>query len=431
MRGYLGTSLHANAIYLILTHLTAAGSGFIFWVAVARLAPSSEVGIASAAIAAVMLVASISTLGIPYALVRFLPGAADNAGNLINFGIVACGSVAGLAAMVYLAGVHWWTPSLVLLRQDPAFVVSFILFSISVTLGPLLLFHIFAAYRRARYAFTAGVVEALVKIAAVGALAVLLGTLGVFAAWGLSHLIALLFAVSFLLPRVQSDYHPRLVLRNVPTNNIVRFSLTNIVSDLAWFTPGSGLVGWILPIVVVNLLGAEQNAHFYISWLTVAAINSVPVAAATSLFAEGSLQETRVYEYARQGLKFALLLLLPLIAIILLFGDKLLLVYGRTYSENAGGLLQILSLAALPLAFNVISLGIWKVQRNLKMILALGILIAGITFGLTYALADDLGLLSPGVAWLTSQCVGVVALSWLAWWKKPMARRLRSPTTST
>jgi len=75
IRGFLRISLYRNAAYLLMTSGTNSLAGFVFWAMAARLYPAEGVGLASAAISAMGLLALLSTLGMDYGLIRFLPGA--------------------------------------------------------------------------------------------------------------------------------------------------------------------------------------------------------------------------------------------------------------------------------------------------------------------------------------------------------------------
>ena len=64
--------LYSNAIYLIIANAATALLGFFFWIAVTRFYTPEDVGLASATIAAMWLVVSLSRLGLEMGLVRFL-----------------------------------------------------------------------------------------------------------------------------------------------------------------------------------------------------------------------------------------------------------------------------------------------------------------------------------------------------------------------
>lgn len=106
------------------------------------------------------------------------------------------------------------------------------------------------------------------------------------------------------------------------------------------------------------------------------------------------------------------LILVPAVMLILVLADKLLLLFGGSYSESATTLLRILAISALPLAINVIYLAIKRVQMRLKLIIGLTAFVAIVTLGLSYLLLPQMGINGVGVAWLISQ--GVVALGIIA-----------------
>jgi O-antigen/teichoic acid export membrane protein len=397
--------------------MVTAGSGGVFWIIATRLASPEEIGFASSAIASAMLLATISTLGLPHALVRYIPTINNSASDLINSAFLLSGLTSCVLAVVFLVGIDWWAPSLVEIRDNLYWAIAFVLFTLGATIGPLILLHIFMAFRQGRMVFAEGTVEGILKLVLIASLAGVIGGNGVFFAWGLPVVLAFLFGVLFLLPRVYNQYRLRLVFKPKLIRMVWRFSLASYVSDLAWFTPAIGLFGWILPLIMLNLVGRQQSAYFYIVWLMAAMMNTIPVSSATSLLAEGSHSSRELYSSAWSSLKMSMLLLLPIVVCVTLLSDIILKIYGEAYSENASGLLILLAVATLPLAINTLSLGIWKVERKLKHVAGLGIMVSGITITLTYILTPNLGLLGVGWAWLAAQSISVVIFGPVLWGK--------------
>ena len=70
---HLNDPLFKNAYFLMFSSLTSAGSGFFFWLIAARFYSTSDIGLASAIISAMGLIAMLSLLGFDISLVRFLP----------------------------------------------------------------------------------------------------------------------------------------------------------------------------------------------------------------------------------------------------------------------------------------------------------------------------------------------------------------------
>ena len=192
---------------------------------------------------------------------------------------------------------------------------------------------------------------------------------------------------------------------------MLHFSFANYMGALFWSAPVM-----VLPIMVVNLLGAELNAYFYIAWSVSSVLTMVPTAASTSLFVEGSHEEDKLRPNVWRSLKMVSIILVPAVILVLAFADKLLLLFGNVYSENATTLLRILTISALPLAVNLVYLGIKRVEKKLKVIVGLSVFSAVATLGLSYLLLPRMGIDGVGIAWLVSQ--GAIALVIAASWKK-------------
>ena len=79
LRQHLGNPLYRNSLYLISNSTILALTGFVFWTLAARLYPVDSVGLASAAISAMGVLSLLATLGLDYALLRFLPDSGEQA----------------------------------------------------------------------------------------------------------------------------------------------------------------------------------------------------------------------------------------------------------------------------------------------------------------------------------------------------------------
>ena len=145
------------------------------------------------------------------------------------------------------------------------------------------------------------------------------------------------------------------------------------------------------------------HAHFFISWGLAALLFAIPGAVATSLFAEGSHREEHLGRDLRRGLALIGVLLLPAIALLLVLGGRLLLLFGEGYSAEGTRVLWALAPSALPVAVNVVYLGIARVRKRLRDVVLLTGATAVGTLALGSALIPPLGILGPAVGWLISQ----------------------------
>jgi len=358
---------------------------FIFWIIVARFYPPEDVGTASAIISAMGLLALFSYLGLPEGLIRFLSSYGRNASPMINT-VITIGTITSvLASAIFIAGLGFWSPALLFLRQN----------------------NVFVAERRASFALIKAIITGLLRLPLPIMLAVFFHSFGIFASWGISLAVAFFIGVFFLLPRVQPGYRPFFTVNKQVVKNILRFSMANYFATLFW----SGAV-MLLPIIVVNLLGAESNAYFYIAWSISSVLTITSSAVSASLLAEGSYDEGSLMLNTWRSLKMVFLILVPSIILLVVIADKLLLLFGGAYAENATTLLRILVVSAIPSAINVVYLAMKRVEKRLKVIVCLSAFSAVVTIGLTYVLLPSMGINGAGIAWLSSQ--GVIALGIVA-----------------
>ncbi len=396
LKGLLSIPLYSNACYLIADTTVASLLGFAFWTLVARLYTPAEVGLASATIAAVILLARLSGLGFGYGLIRFLPSAGGKSNTLIN----SCFTIAGLtslgAALIFLVGLNLWSPALLYIRQPILF--SFFVFITVVYTLFLLIDQSFIARRCAKYALFKNAAAGLLKIAAVLAFVALLSTFGIFASWGLAIFVALTIALFQFLPRAQRGYIPIPTICKETINDMIHFSLGNHIAELLWFAPLM-----LFPLMVIHILGAETNAYFYIAWVIAQMLFAIPMAVSYSLFAEGSHEESLLQSNTIKSVGLCLLIVVPAIVVLLVLGDKLLLFFGRSYSESGATLLRILAVSAIPVSINCICLSVMRVRKNTKGVILVSAFIASLALGSGYILMLKVGLSGVGVGWIAAQ----------------------------
>lgn len=351
-----------------------------------------SVGLASAAISAMALLTLFSTLGLEYGLIRFLPNSGEKANELVNSCFTISGLVSVALSIVFLAGLSIWSPALIFIRQNPVFFIAFLAFTTASTL--LALAHqTFVARLRAGFALAQGLIYGLFRFIPLIFLASLFHTFGIFASWGIALGIAVAVGILLFLPRIQADYRPLPTISRRAINDMMHFSFANYSANLFWMIPSL-----TLPLMVVNLLGAEPTAYFYIGWAIANILFMIPLAASLSLFAEGSHDEQKLAGNVTRSLKLILLLVVPAIIIFFLAGDKILLLFGTAYSENATRLLWVLAVSALPVSVNYIYFSIKRVEVRMKSVVGLSAFIAVATLALSFFLLPRMASSGPGLA---------------------------------
>lgn len=414
IRSLYEVSLYRNAVYLMVTAVATAVLGLAFWVIVARLYSVSDVGLGSALLSVAGLLSWVGTLGLGYGIIRYLPNLKDKAG-LLNSSFTFAGLATVLAALIFLAGIHLWSPELMFVRQRPVFLASFIIFVCASALGTIVV-QAFVAFRRASFTSANAIVASLVKIALVIGFASAFGTFGIFASWGLAAAVSLAVCLLIFLPRILRGYFPFPSSWKPFNKELLGFSFTNYLSETLWTLPT-----WTLPLLMLNLLGAEANAYFFVAWTISILVLATLNASGTSMFAEGSNVEGSLGSYLGKSLKFTVLLFLPAMVILIAFGDKLLLLFGGQYSTEGKELLWILAVGMLPASLNFLYLSVVRVERKLKDIMLMSVSVALGTLILSYILIPHLGILGAGAGWLTTHALIALVVV------PRLLRRLKAP----
>jgi len=107
----------------------------------------------------------------------------------------------------------------------------------------------------------------------------------------------------------------------------------------------------ILPIMVLNVLGAEQAAYYYIAFAIASLLFMIPNAISMSLFVEGSHGEALKRTVVKS--LFAILsLLIPAAAALYVCGGWVLGVVGAEYAAGGLGVLRVMVAASLFVGVN-------------------------------------------------------------------------------
>jgi O-antigen/teichoic acid export membrane protein len=396
----LRTPLYANALYLWASAGLTAVSGLAFWALVARLYSAHDVGLGSAALSALSLLAMFSHLGLGLGLIRFLPEAGPRGPRLANAVFTTSAVAAVVLAAVFLLGLPLWAPSLDFLLEQPLYPAAFIAFVAIATLTTVQMYA-FTAIRRAKYFLVQVTFLLLGRLMLPALLVALFGAFGIVAAGGLAAALAAVVGFA-LLARGLPGYRPGAAVDVASMFKLFPFSAANYVSDSLLLTPGL-----VLPLIVVGLLGSEEGAYFYMAWFLGYLLTSTSASLALSLFAEGSYDPGALRLLSRNAVAAGLGAATVGAAFFLLLGDKLLLAFGRDYATEGATLLRIVALAALPAAVVNVYLGALRVTRRVGELVIIAGVVGVTTVALSSALLPTMGLAGAGVGYGLGQGLGL------------------------
>ena len=393
--------LYSNALYLIIKSGVTSFLGFFFWIVVARFYTQAVVGFSSAVLSAINLLTIISLVGLNTLLVRRLPGTGEPS-RLINTCLTISGGISVLVAVIFIAGIDFWSPAIVFISEHIIFAVAFVSFTLLSTLAALIDTS-FVALRRAGFTLYRDTIFSLLKIPLPILFLPFLLTFGIVSSWGIALCISLLISFFIFLPRIQSGYRPIPGLKLHLIRDLGHYTTGNYLANLFTAAPG-----FILPLMVVNSLGAEINAFFYIPWTIAGAIFSIPIAISSSLFAESSHFEEQMRENVIRSVKFSLALLIPAVILLVLAGKWVLLAFGESYSANGLLLLQVMAISSLPLSINSIYTSVLRVTYRTKELVAFrGLMSAGALLA-SYLAMSVIGIIGVGYGWLGIQTLATI-----------------------
>ena len=262
-------------------HAVLAGLGFFFWMVVARFYNEAEVGWGAATISAISLMALLSVPGFDAALIRFLPKV-EKPRDMINSCLTISGIIALVLSIIFVIGLDIWSPALSFIKENAIFSVAFVFFVLAQAFSTVLI-AVFVAARRADFVLSKNTIFSVLKIPLPILLVLFFHTFGIAASWGIAIAVAVAVALFLFVPRIQPQYKPVPRLNLGAVGGTWRYSAGSYLAHL--FSAAPTLV---LPIMVVNLLGAEQNAYFYVAWVIGGLLFAIPAAVSRSLFAEGA-----------------------------------------------------------------------------------------------------------------------------------------------
>ncbi len=347
-----------NTGTLVGSALATSGLGFAFWLLAARLFDPHHVGLASGAVAAMLMLSTLGVLGLDALLVGEI-GARQGStapdrtvGGLLGAGVGASFLSSALLGVVFALVVRQASPESNLgIFFAPGW-PAYVLFAVGVGLtGATFVFdRATIGLLRGGIQLTRNVAFSVLKLVALPLLLLPLFAgprLGeaIYALWALTILVSMVMVLPRLLRAVPwaslaPDWRALLRLRAAAWGN----HLVNLAQH------GPGLVA---PVLVAALVAPAVNAAFYVAWMLIVFAQSVPAHLASVLHAVGSQGRQLLSEKLQVTLRLSALASVATAVGLALLADPLLRIFGASYAEVAAPALRILALTVMPLAVKI------------------------------------------------------------------------------
>jgi len=406
------SSLHRNSAWIMLTIVVTSCLGYAYWVAVARIFPAHQVGLATGLVSLMTVTAITASFGTAPVLVQRLPrcDSVESWSTTLSASLVGGAVLGAVAGAVVLGALPLLSHQLAAARHDPLLAVLFVAGTIAC-IASMILDYAFIAERSSRSMSSRGAIFALVKIPLVLVPALVFnvtdGTTVIFASWFAAYAISCLLALTVLLPSVRPGF--RLRVRGVGRE--LR-GAAHMLAGNHLITLGNALPLYLLPVIVVTRLSSTANAYFYITWMVGGIFFMISSSIGSSLFAEGSNDPTAIATAARSSARLTALLLLPAMLLVFVAGGWILGLFGPAYAAHGTHLLWILALAAIPDAITNLYVPVLRVRQRLRSAALLTMSMAAATIAAAWLVAPSLKLVGIGVVWLLGQAIGS---AWVAW----------------
>lgn len=387
-------SLFQNSVYLMTSTGVMAVFGFAFWIFVARLFPTKEVGIATTLISVIALLSNFSLLGFNTSLIRYLPKS-NQRSEKINSVLLLVILASIVAAIIFMSGLHIFAPKLEFLRTKIFYIITFIAFIIGLSFNTLI-DSIFIAYRSSVNVLIKSSILSIFKLL-LPFFFVFLGSYGIFTSVGLATFVSAL--IGFIILFFRFNYQPSFSFNK------------NVVKEMAVFSGGNYIAGFlsqmpnlILPLLIIDRLNSETAAYFYMDMMILGFLSIISTATTQSLLAEGSYDESKLPGQFLKATRLIFIFLVPIILIISLFGNLLLHAFGKDYASSAFSFLQIISISSLFSSLSSLGTAVLRIRHQIRALIMMNLLGVVLILGLSYLFIGE-GLVGIGWGWLVGQAM--------------------------
>jgi len=402
--------LYRNAFYIMLAYVVGQVLGLAFWVVAYRFYMPNDAGYAIAMVNTLSFLAGVATLGMPTAIVRFLPET-DDPPALVNSVLSVSGGIVFALSLVFTVGLPIWAPGLVVQFWRPEYVPIVILTAMAYTFGPTL-DQAAVAVRRADLYFWRIVIFSVTKIPLPVVFALWLGealgrirVLGIYMSWSIAFGVSVLVTGFVFLPRVIRGYRPRPRLSRRRLRPMFAFSLGN------WIAGVIGSAGTLLlPLLIINthpvivgattILPSQSTAVYYAATVVAGSLAAIPGATMTSLYAEASQRNAERRRDERRAISLSLALLVPgIIALWFLAGPLLQVLFDLNppLADLGTPALQVLGLASIPIFLNAIFGTRVRIRKQVTPLIVSAVILASTTLVVGYLFLTWFGI--AGLAW--------------------------------
>lgn len=390
--------------------------GLAFWGLAAHLYATDAVGRASAAISAMALLSGVAQMDLNPLYPRYLPVAGPRTLRMVLFGYATSTGIGLVLAVgfVVLGFGHNILPSG--FGPDALFVVA-VVFWVVFTIQDSVL----TSLRAAPWVPVENISFALAKLALLFAF-VGGGVLGIFLGWSLPVVVTIVVVNAYIFFRLVPN-HQRAsggVSQLPPLRTMMGFAVSETVSNQMTVVSRA-----ILPILVVDRLGAAAGAYFYIPWLVATNFPLFLWYIATTAVVEAGFDRVQARRHLIRAMRLAVVIVVPAVILLVVAAPEVLNFLKPGYGTRGATLLRLTALATVLYLPTVLYLTlVWIVGRQVWRLAILEGVTAILMVGGSLLLFDRFGINAPGVVAATLCGANSLLLALPTWrrWRTLSAR---------
>lgn len=377
---------------LVLATAINSATGFIFWLFAARLFPESAVGLAGAAVSAMLLLSQMSVLGLGTTLAGVLHRE-PRAGSLAVTALLAAGGVGSILGLLFAVASPALSEELAPIGADPVVVLVFAA-GVGLTALSAVFDQVLVAVLRSSYQLLRNVVFSFGRlglIVLVAAFAVAPQGMIVYGAWVAATAGSLV--VLAVLPR-----HTRQIreIRPLEWGRLSGMAFSALSHHVLNLSRSSSI--WLLPILVTAILSREANAAFYMALLIANFIALVGTSATFTLYVVGARTPDQLWRQMRFTMGISTAAALSGTLVVAVAGEPILRIFGASYAAAAFPTIIVLAASTIPLVIKDHWIALQRLRGSVGGAAGIGVITLGAELVAAVVGAVMAGLLGLAIA---------------------------------
>jgi O-antigen/teichoic acid export membrane protein len=381
-------------------------AGVVFWAIAVRSFPAASVGIAAAAVSALMICNQLAVVGGGSSVIRLSPGGERKPIDLLAAAFKTILVAALAISAVFLLLSAFFLTHLSVIGRTPIFAAAFV---ITCALGS---FHLCAneasvAMGRPTQILVRAVSLSSVMLICLAVSALVLlprDSVVIFSCWAVGELTA----VTVL--GLQLGIRPRSAARRIASAKVRTVASTGLANHAV--TMADRLPPMLMTILVAEILSPRLGAYWYTAWMAALGVFFIPIYTGTALFAQLVREGTDRAERVRTTLVHTLAVAGSAALAVAVVSHVILEFLGPNYAAHGQRPLLLLLAGIVSVTVLQMYFAVCRATDRLAEAGATAGITGATVIGLAALLARPYGLDGVAAAWLLCETAAAV---WAVW----------------